>query len=558
MYFLFFFKLKMIKILDTDNIIDIVNKINDCQEKEIILDFPYWHSILHNYMSLKILKNKAWIKRITIVTKDVISKKIWEPLWINYSILTDYDTLDNSTKQYIMKHNFSFFEYLKFEIKKYYHRFLKFIGKKTHLEEIIYKNPYNKVKASAIFFLMLWVFLSISMLIFVFYFAVNKTYVEITPEISVKTKAINMSFIEENWDEKIFWNTLVSNVKKIESTISLNYTHKTTAIDYENTSRAKWEVTLINELRDEQIFKPKTRLLTTDWLLFETDDWVKIPPKMTLSWQVVLWTAKANITAKITDNTGKFIWTRWNISKHQVLTIPWLKFNQDKIYAKLEKPTSWWQDNIVYMVWEDDIENSKTILSNMLKKEVLEKLKQKISEESKISWINYEILWIKDILKYKNEDIKITTEIKPWQKIPSFDLYWTITLETYVYNKDQALSQLKKVIQDSLITWTDKLMFIDDKSLKTTVVLSKIENPLKLKATVEIDMWLSYNFDNNINFYNKKLKTLISWLSNDEAKNILLNEDRISNVSIKNTPFFIKKVSWNPDNIILKIKNKYN
>jgi len=544
----------MIKILETDNIIDIVNKINNCQDKELILDFPYWHNILHNYMSLKILKNKAWIKRLTIVTKDLISKKIWEPLWINYSILTDNELSDWNWKQYIMKHNFSFFEYLLFEIKKYYNRFLRFIWKKTHLNEIIYKNPYNKVKAWWVFFLLLWVFLSIFMLIFVFYFAVNKTYVDITPEISINTKAINMSFIESSSNDKLFWNTLQTDVKKIETTISLNHTYKTTKIDYENTKRATWKVLFINEMRDEQILKPKTRLLNIDWLIFETDDWVKIPPKMTLSWQIVFGSVNAKITAKITDKDGKFIWIRWNLSKPQVLTIPWLKFNQDKIYAKLEKPTFWWEDNIVYMVWEKDIEDGKKVLSDILKKESLKKLEEKIKEESKITWINYEILWIKDILKYKDENIKLTQEIKPWQKIPSFDLYGSITAQTYIYNKDQALSQLKKVIDESLITWTDKLMFIDDKSLKTTVVLSKEENPLRVKTTVEINMWLSYDFDNNMNNYNKRIKSIISWLTNDEAKNILLNEDRISNVNIRNTPFFIKKVSWNPNNIVLKIK----
>lgn len=544
----------MINILETDNIIDIVNKINNCQDKELILDFPYWHNILHNYMSLKILKNKAWIKRLTIVTKDLISKKIWEPLWINYSILTDNELSDWNWKQYIMKHNFSFFEYLLFEIKKYYNRFLRFIWKKTHLNEIIYKNPYNKVKAWWVFFLLLWVFLSIFMLIFVFYFAVNKTYVDITPEISINTKAINMSFIESSSNDKLFWNTLQTDVKKIETTISLNHTYKTTKIDYENTKRATWEVVFINEMRDEQILKPKTRLLNIDWLIFETDDWVKIPPKMTLSWQIVFGSVNAKITAKITDKDGKFIWIRWNLSKPQVLTIPWLKFNQDKIYAKLEKPTFWWEDNIVYMVWEKDIEDDKKVLSDILKKESLKKLEEKIKEESKITWINYEILWIKDILKYKDENIKLTQEIKPWQKIPSFDLYGSITAQTYIYNKDQALSQLKKVIDESLITWTDKLMFIDDKSLKTTVVLSKEENPLRVKTTVEINMWLSYDFDNNMNNYNKRIKSIISWLTNDEAKNILLNEDRISNVNIRNTPFFIKKVSWNPNNIVLKIK----
>ncbi len=49
----------MIKVLQSDTIIDVVNKINSCEDKELLIEFPFGHSILNNYMSLKILKNKA-------------------------------------------------------------------------------------------------------------------------------------------------------------------------------------------------------------------------------------------------------------------------------------------------------------------------------------------------------------------------------------------------------------------------------------------------------------------------------------------------------------------
>jgi hypothetical protein len=49
----------MIKVLQEDTIIDVVNKINESKDKEILLEFPFGHQILHNYLSLKIVKNKA-------------------------------------------------------------------------------------------------------------------------------------------------------------------------------------------------------------------------------------------------------------------------------------------------------------------------------------------------------------------------------------------------------------------------------------------------------------------------------------------------------------------
>ena len=114
----------MIKVLQSDTIIDVVNKINSCEDKELLIEFPFGHSILNNYMSLKILKNKAWEKRITILTHDLSSKKIGTPLWINYSLVKDSEFhKEKNIKQELLKHNFTFFEYFVFVIKKYITRF---------------------------------------------------------------------------------------------------------------------------------------------------------------------------------------------------------------------------------------------------------------------------------------------------------------------------------------------------------------------------------------------------------------------------------------------------
>lgn len=550
----------MIKILAQDTIVDVVNKINNCEDKEIILEFPFSHPILHNYMSLKILKSKAWNKRITIVTNDLISKKIWNSIWINYSMVKDWDYIkEKNLKQELLKHNFWFFEYLRYELKKYVIRFINFIGKKTGINTLKYYNPYDKVKKSWAMLLIFWLFTSIWMLAFIFYFAVNKTYIEIQPEIKIKTNAINIIYEEVKPNEtQSIWKDLRVPIKKITQRANMSYTYKTTWVDYENTARSKAEVTFYNELKDEQTFRPKTRLMTKDWLIFETISWVKIPWKWyNASWSLVPWSTKAEILARIYDTDWAFIWKRWNI-KDAIFTIPWLKFNQDKIYAKLEWEAKWWTDNISYLVWDNDIQNAKQIFEETLKKEALKKLKEKIDNENKANNVNYEIVWIKDIINYNSLDIKtVWWDKKIWDKIDKFELTWSINIETYVYNKNNVINILRNSINDSLLSGTDKLMFVDENSLRISLVLEKLKNtPLVFKATTEVDVWISFDFDNNSNYYNQRLKTLILWLDNTQATNILLNDENISNVSIKNTPFFIKKVSSNIDNIIMKIKEQ--
>ncbi len=548
----------MIKVYESDTIVDVVNKMNACEDKEIMIEFPFWHSILHNYMSLKILKNKSGSKRLTLLTNDLISKKIWSSLWINYSIVKDWEFhKEKNLKQELLKHNFTFFEYFIFVIKKYFHTFIQFLWKKTWINSLNYYNPYNKVKTTGLFFLLSGLCISILMLGFIFYFAVSKTYIEIVPEINIKTKAINIIYEEWKSDLSMISKELKVWVNKITASSSLKYTHKTTGVDFEKTSRAKWKVLLINEMNDPQTFRPKTRLISPDGLIFETTDWMKIPWKRkTASGGVIFWTGMVDIIAQIKDVKWQFTGSRWNIWG-SFFTIPGLKFNQDKIYWKLEWSTTGWKDDIKYLVWEKDVENAKLVLEEMLRKDVMEKLKEKIASESKLSWVKYEILWIKDIIQYSKININtFPKDIKPSMPINTFELTWDITIETYIYNTDEVLSLLKDVINESLLEWSDKLMFIDENSLRMTVVLAREEKPLRVKVTNEIDMWVSYDFSNNSNFYNQKLKSLILWLSNDEAMNILINEEKISNVVIKNTPFFIKRIASNLDNIIMKIREK--
>lgn len=117
---------------------------------------------------------------------------------------------------------------------KYYIRFLNFIWKKTWINSLKYYNPYDKVKNSWALFLIIWLLSSLWMLMFIFYFAVNKTYIHISPEIKIKTDWINIIFEENYIPTKDSLNRdLKVWLKKVSETVNLTYKHKTTWIDYE-------------------------------------------------------------------------------------------------------------------------------------------------------------------------------------------------------------------------------------------------------------------------------------------------------------------------------------
>jgi hypothetical protein len=66
----------MIRIETHDTILDIVAKMNSSTKEEILLEFPFGHPVLHNHLFLQILKAEAGTKRLTIITTDILSRKI--------------------------------------------------------------------------------------------------------------------------------------------------------------------------------------------------------------------------------------------------------------------------------------------------------------------------------------------------------------------------------------------------------------------------------------------------------------------------------------------------
>ena len=150
----------MIKVSNKDSIIDIIKKIESCKKDEIILEFPIWNSILHNYTSLKILKNKVKDKSLIIVTHDVNAKKIWKNLGIKFSIVKDENVIKNID---LLKYNYTFSEYLLFLVKSYWKEIKNFLFNKKEIQDKslweynkILKYKYMKNEKSRVWFFISW------------------------------------------------------------------------------------------------------------------------------------------------------------------------------------------------------------------------------------------------------------------------------------------------------------------------------------------------------------------------------------------------------------------
>lgn len=558
----------MIKVNNNDSIIDIIQKIQKEKKDEIIIEFPFWHPILHNYLSLKILRNKSWNKPLTIITKDLTSRKIGKKLWINFSIINDNNFIEYSGKAKIINHNLTFFEYLKFEIKNYIKMFLFFISKNSKIDDFR-KYSLQYYQKSWVWVFILIFLLSIFVFIIVLFFVINKTHIYIKPDINVKTVAYNFIF-KDLWNrEDVLLDNRVIKIKKISKSVNLEEKFQTSWINPTNSKKSTWKVIFYNSFAEEIYLKPNSRIENKNWLLFETKESIKIPAwSVDSNWKLSPWILKVDVVAKDYDINWRYIGSRWNsIKMKDKFSLPWLKWDdKTKIYAEAVSKFTWWDDVYEKVLWETDIENAKIIFEDKLKKEWLKELKLYLEQENNLNNVTYEVLSYADI--YKDVKINIVTppDIKVWDKVDSFTLKWNMEFSSYIYNKDSVVNKLKSIVNEKIvkdeknIDWVivteeiEKLLSIDDKSLRITNLIYETTSPkLEVKLTLEIDALVYKNFLNENSAYVQRLKNLIYWLSVKEAEKVLLNDKNVRSVDIEIQPFFMNRISNIESNVIFEI-----
>lgn len=126
----------------------------------------------------------------------------------------------------------------------------------------------------------------------------------------------------------------------------------------------------------------------------------------------------------------------------------------------------------------------------------------------------------------------------------------SISIVTYVYNKDTALGYLKALINDRLLSGTERLHEVLPESLKITTILNRVDSPkFVLRGTTELSATISYNFEDDTNAQTKRLKNFIAGQSVEQALSMLLADQSIAKATIRLSPFWLMSVSSNVDNI---------
>ncbi len=178
-----------------------------------------------------------------------------------------------------------------------------------------------------------------------------------------------------------------------------------------------------------------------------------------------------------------------------------------------------------------------------------EELKDSIARQNEQTGEEYAILGVDDIVRYSAGSVQILADAEPGSVADEVSIAADITVSAYAYDRRAARFYLQSIVNEMLLFGTEKLIAIDEDSLRITTVVSREGEPFTMKATTQLDATISYDFEDDSNALTQKLKNLILGTSHEEARSILLNNSNIANVHIDSSPFWLSSVVGDPDNI---------
>lgn len=528
------------------DIVEVFTRIDALEEAVITLEISE-PGVFHSSFGLKLLIDRFPQKKFQIVSSDPSLKRLAERIGIRvYPKAESIEFEQEYSKIHVLRHNFTSLEYLWYEVKKFFSK-LKYQAAKKKTPNLRYSQGW--IVETNLVLLISGLILSVSLLAFIFYFAVSKTYVYITPDFAVKTVSQNLLYTENEAESVLDTRPIIA-VERMEKNVQIDEIFNISTYDTESVRAAKGEVEVYNELPNEQVFRPNTRFVTPEGLLFRSQEWIKVPPTTTAGEEVSIGKVKTILIADGYDTAGELIGEKGNIVEGTILDIPGLKFNRDKIYAKALTNFVGGQNPTLKIVTQDELTRSQAIMADKVRRHALEELKADIAKKNAVSGKNLEVLDVPETIKYGEPKIEILDGVKVGDRRSEIHMKASITIVSYVYNKDTALSYLRALMNERLLYGTERLHEILPESLKITTLLNRVDSPkFVLRGTTELSATISYNFEDDANAQTKRLKNLIAGQSLEQALSVLQSDKSIANAKIRLSPFWLASVSSNIDNI---------
>ncbi len=465
-----------------------------------------------------------------------------EMVWVHAEFDRQYGAKD------ITIHNMTMLEYLRYEIRRGFQYLWFLVFEKTEAKK---KIIHMKKNGSHFILIIIGLIMSMTLLLFIFHFAVSKTIITITPQISIRPISANIIYAISTGSLLATRNTITMKKLIIPTTYAMKFQLET--VDPNSTTNSRGTITIYNETTTEQALKPQTRFITLGGIVFRSLNWVNVPPARSINGITEMGTINVEIVSDLRDEAGAIIWQRWNIASWIDLTIPGLKFNRDKIYAKSNIEFKGGEAPRIHIVSEEEVKKFTSLLKEQLYRVARNTLQKNLDDKKQSSGDDY-ALFSGDGVSFSGEVYEIISGQKYGDLAEEIEMKGSVMVTALIYDKKATINYLTDIFHEGLLSWTDHEVAIHADTLRVSSVISRTPDDSTIKATMEMNTSIAHDFEDPKNQLTHYLKVTIAGLSKSEWTSRLLNTGNVKEVSISSYPFWNQSVSGNIDQIEFVIK----
>jgi hypothetical protein len=444
----------------------------------------------------------------------------------------------------IATHNMTMLEYLRYEIRRGWSYLWFICFEKTNAKK---KIIHMKKNSSHFALIVVGLIMSVTLLLFIFHFAVSKTIITITPQIAIRPISANIVY-SMGWSGSLLSGKNTLSLKKLQIPVTYSMKFALETVDPNSTSNARGVITIYNELPVEQAMKPQTRFVTLDGIVFRSTHWVNIPWARTINGITEMGTIDVEVMADVRDDAGRLIGQRGNIHAGVDATIPGLKFNRDKIYAKSKWEFTGGEAPKIHIVSEDEVKKLTGLLKEQLHRVARNNLQKELDEKKQSTGDDY-ALFAGDGVSFTGEVFSVSSGQKYGDFAEEIEMQGSVSVIALTYDRKATIDYLTGIFHEGLLSGTDHEVAVHTDSLHISSVVSRAPDDSTIKATMEMNTSIAHDFADQRNQVTHYLKTTIAWVSKEEAVTRLLNTWNVKEVTISSYPFWNRSVSSNIDNI---------
>lgn len=549
---------KKILFVDLDEeITQLFERIEPLPYKEIYLVVPKRAVLLQSVVNLRILKQKLADlgKELCIVTSDLNGMKLAHQAEIKVydefslqekdmdqqefqeekallkPIAATSNEVQDELPSRLPKKKSSIFEVVKetrkdakgFSLRRFFLEKKRLKNEKESLRMVL--------SASTRRFLAGILVLSMMLFFFIAYVVLPGATIWIEPSSDVITRGLNVTLTRTGNGEKEL------KAYPVDTEVEVTLTHAASGIVSEG-NRARGNITIYNELANEQPLVGQTRFQTEDGLVFRIQKDVVVPAASAQDkpGQIV-----AEVVADEVDANQSPIGKRGNIEPTQFF-LPGLQGdNREKVYAKSTTAFTGGETSVKTLVLEEDLKAAQIQLENELKEKALAALKREVSLQGSQRNMDLRLLEDSDALIYGSAQIELPLTLIG-QEHSDFEISGSLSISGVCFDQESLLESLKKEVLAAKSPGK-QVVKVNDESVSIKLLELDPANSV-YKFTAEIQAIEEYEIDPDLEGGGelaKKIREHISGKSKDEAERYLQNLPEINRVEIKIWP------SWSPN-----------